>query len=74
MWNVLKVNKIPLLGAANTAQKSKFSIKDFLMEEILNGKLHFLCSVSVGICCSCVTDLNFFKKRKTMNTATKGKN
>ena len=39
-----------------TAQKMKFSIKDFfskcdqirrkLTEEILNGKLHFLCSVS----------------------------
>ena len=40
----------------NTAQKMKFSIKDFFskcetadlvkfFEEILNGKLHFLCSV-----------------------------
>ena len=34
-----------------TAQKMKFSIKDFFSkeitftEEILNGKLHFLCSV-----------------------------
>ena len=29
-----------------TAQKMKFSIKDFFTEEILNGKLHFLCSVN----------------------------
>ena len=29
----------------NTAQKMKFSMKDFTFtEEILNGKLHFLCS------------------------------
>ena len=39
--------------ASGTAQKMKFSIKDFFRksdqitftEEILNGKLHFLCSV-----------------------------
>ena len=38
---------------SNTAQKMKFSIKDFFSkcdlvtftEEILNGKSHFLCSV-----------------------------
>ena len=31
----------------NTAQKMKFSIKDLVIftEDILNGKLHFLCSV-----------------------------
>ena len=28
-----------------TAQKLKFSIKNFFAEEILNGKLHFLCSI-----------------------------
>ena len=30
-----------------TAQKTKFSVKDFVTftEEIRNGKLHFLCSV-----------------------------
>ena len=45
--------------ATNTAQKMKFSIKDFLSkcfllkkfaEEILNGILHFLCSVNVAGC------------------------
>ena len=35
-------------GFVYTAQKMKFSIKDLvtLTEEILNGKLHFFCSVS----------------------------
>ena len=38
------------LGVKYTAQKMKFSIKGFILdlvtftEEILNGKLHFLCS------------------------------
>ena len=39
----------------NTAQKMKFSIKDFFSEcdqicteEILSGKLHFLCSVNIN--------------------------
>ena len=38
---------------SNTAQKMKFSIKDFfskcdqITEEILNGKLQFLCSVRI---------------------------
>ena len=52
----LKSNKIPLMiiGYINsTAQKKKFSIKDFISkcnqicnvtEEILNGKLYFWCS------------------------------
>ena len=32
----------------NTAQNNKFSIKDFFSkcDQILNGKLHFLCSVT----------------------------
>ena len=56
----LKSIKIPLMiiGYINsTAQKKKFSIKDFiskcnqicnLTEEILHGKLHFLCSAEYG--------------------------
>ena len=47
------------IKATTTAQKMKFSIKDFFSkcdqirrvtftEEILNGKLHFLCSVSIN--------------------------
>ena len=53
-------------GATETAQKMKFSIKDFfskcgriqfpadlvtLTKEILNGKLHFLCSVINATVC-----------------------
>ena len=34
--------------AGNTAQKTKFSIKDFFSTEILSGKLHFLCSEIFG--------------------------
>ena len=36
---------------ANTAQKMKFSIKDFFTftVEILNGRLHFLCSVTFDL-------------------------
>ena len=39
----------------NTAQKMKFSIKEFfskceeITEEILNGKLHFLCSATCSL-------------------------
>ena len=58
--NCLKSIKIPLIimGYINsTAQKKKFSIKDFiskcnqicsLTKEILNGKLHFWCSAEHG--------------------------
>ena len=41
---------------SDTGQKMKFSITDFfskcvtLTEEILNGKLHFLCSVIEKVC------------------------
>ena len=39
--------KIVYTAVSVTAQKMKFSIKDFTFtEEILNRKLHFLCSVS----------------------------
>ena len=34
--------------AGNTAQKTKFSIKDFFSTEILSGKLHFLFSEIFG--------------------------
>ena len=39
-WHFDKVNSL-----VHTAQKIKFSIKDFFSkyEEIINGKLHFLC-------------------------------
>ena len=35
----------------NTTQNNKFSIKDFFSkcDQILNGKLHFLCSVIAAI-------------------------
>ena len=38
-------------GNVNIAQKMKFFMKDLvtLTEEILNGKLHFLCSVTPRI-------------------------
>ena len=46
-----RVSRVSLIGCVGTrtkysAQKMKFSIKDFFTftEEILNGKLHFLCS------------------------------
>ena len=41
-----KINEFDALQS-NTAQKMKFSIKDFFTftEKILNGKLHLLCSV-----------------------------
>ena len=37
----------PSSGTTYTSEKAKFSIKDFFSkcEEILNGKIHFLCSV-----------------------------
>ena len=51
----------------NTAQEMKFSIKDFLSKcdqirsgEILNGKLHFLCS---EITWEIITALNFILNR-----------
>ena len=61
-------------GVAYTAQKMKFSIKDFFSkcdqirrkllvtftEEILNGKLHFLCSVIL------ITDNTISKRRRVV--------
>ena len=41
-----KSNYAACKNAVFAAQKTKFSIKDFLQIFLLNGKLHFLCSVS----------------------------
>ena len=42
-----------------TAEKMKFSIRDFFTfsEEILNGKLHFLCSMCRGELSTVITRL-----------------
>ena len=50
MANIFKLHKYQTFGLLkmhNIAQKMKFSIKDFFSkcDQILNGKLHFLCSV-----------------------------
>ena len=47
-FNVWRFRKVSLVSfPAITAQKIKFSYKDLVTftEEMLNGKLHFLCSV-----------------------------
>ena len=72
------------IKATTTAQKMKFSIKDFFSkydqirrvtftEEILNGKLHFLCSVLSSmkqILCIFLRNRNGFKIKKKQEPKT----